>query len=248
MTMIIVHKSIIAATAIMLVAPAVLAQQDINHHALNMALRYEVNEDGSIRYEDIRNHRHAMLLAYLDAMANTDVDLLPREQQLAYYINVYNATVIDQIVQRWHDGFAPSENDFAMFKEKSVRLFRGKTVSLDEFERQIRVLFKDPRVHAALSKAFKSSPPLRPKPYEAAEVDEQLNEQMRRFVNDKTRNAIDREKKVLRLSRIFEQYADDFGGKDALPAVVGKFVDGGSVEGFSVEFLEFDRALNEPPK
>ena len=97
--MIIVHKSIIAATAIALLAPAVLAQ-DINHHALNMALRYEVNEDGSVRYQDIRNHRHAMLLAYLDAMANTDVDLLPREQQLAYYINVYNATVIDQIVQR----------------------------------------------------------------------------------------------------------------------------------------------------
>ena len=82
--------------------------------------------------------------------------------------------------------------------------------------------------------------------YEPDDLDETLDEQMKRFVNDPQRNTIDRPARKLRLSKLFEEHAADFDGKSALAAYVSKFVEGDSVEGYGVEFRDSDQSLNSP--
>ena len=91
----------------------------------------------------------------------------------------------------------------------------GDNISLNHLEHEIiRKQFKDPRIHVALVCAAKSCPPLLNRAYRADDLDKVLDENMKRFVTDASRNQIDDEKRELRLSKIFEWYPADFGGKD----------------------------------
>lgn len=201
--------------------------------------------DGHVHYVDIRNKVHFDVYAYLDYLANTDVSLLSREEQLAYYINLYNASVIKGITERWRDGYSPAEKDHQLFKDPLVNVFGGRTISLNDLENKlIRPTFKDPRVHVALVSGAKSSPPLLSRAYQAADLNETLEETMKRFINDPARNTIDRQNKRVSLSKIFDWYADDFGGKDKVLSYISKYVEGGSVEGYSVEFKDYDWSVN----
>jgi len=48
---------------------------------------------------------------------HSDVSRLPHNEQLAFYINVHNATMIRAIIERYHPGYSTADNDFAVFKE-----------------------------------------------------------------------------------------------------------------------------------
>jgi hypothetical protein len=74
-----------------------------------------------------------------------------------------------------------------------------------------------------------------------------LDENMKRFVTDASRNQIDDGKRELRLSKIFDWFADDFGGKDALPAYLARYA-GKDLAGYRVSYLEYDWKLNAPAK
>ena len=206
-------------------------------------------KNGLVDYASIKQHDRAKLDAYLDQLAAADATKLSRDERLAYYINLYNATMIRAVVDRLRDGvYTPAENDHAVFKEKLVRLAGGKTISLNDQEHEvIRKQFRDPRIHVALVCAARSCPPLLSRAYRAQDLDKVLDENMKRFVLDPSRNQIDHEKKELRLSKIFEWYADDFGGKDAVPGYVSRYA-GQDVSGYRVTFLEYDWSLNAAEK
>jgi hypothetical protein len=156
--------------------------------------------------------------------------------------------MIKAVIDRLRDGYSPAENDFAVFKEPLVRVAGvaggGKPISLNHLEHEIiRKQFKEPRIHVALVCAARSCPPLLSRAYRADDLDKVLEANMKRFVTDPSRNQIDDAKKELRLSKIFEWYADDFGGKDALPAYVARYA-GKDLAGYRVSYLEYDWTLN----
>jgi hypothetical protein len=178
-------------------------------------------------------------------MANADVNSMTRDEQLAYYLNLYNASVLNGICDRYNANYSPADNDHELFKAPLVRT-GGKTITLNQLENEIiRPTFKDPRVHAGAGmrragrarRCFAGA-------YTANDLNETLDANMKRFVNDPNRNRIDRAGKRLILSKIFEWNADDFGGKDKLPAYLSKYAEGGSVEGFSVSFSDYNWSLN----
>ncbi|MFQ5804979.1 MAG: DUF547 domain-containing protein [Phycisphaerae bacterium] len=202
--------------------------------------------DERVDYLSIRRHHWKELRDYLDRLAEVNAGALPRNEQLAYYINLYNATVIDAVIQRFKVGYSLSRAEFGVFREPLVRL-PGRTVSLNDLENKIiRPTFKEPRIHVALVCAARSCPPLLPRAYGAEDLETVLAEGMRRFVNDPTHNKIDAERKRLRLSRIFDWYADDFGGRDALPKYLAKYTDA-KLAGAKVGFLEYSWDLNIAP-
>ena len=215
----------------------------VNHDAFDTLLQRYV-KDGRVAYTDLRDHSLFDLYAYLDTLANTDVSQLPREEQLAYYINLYNATVIKGIIRRWHEGYSPDEKEFQLFKDEIVNIPK-RQMSLNDLENKvIRPMFKDPRVHVALVCGAKSCPPLLSHAYQSATLDETLDANMKRFVNDSSRNSFDRENKKAEISQIFGWYADDFGGKDGILPYISKYLDGPGVEGFSIDFKVYDWSLN----
>ena len=236
--------TLISALLLLGATPALAAE----HDAFDAILRERVSGDGLVDYAAIKAHDAAKLDAYLDHLSRVDVKNLPRDGQLAHFINLYNATMIKAVIDRLRDDYSPAEKDFAVFKEPLVRIAGGKTISLDELEHGIiRKKFKDPRVHVALVCAARSCPPLLNRAYRAEDLDKVLDENMKRFVNDAARNQIDDEKRELRVSKIFDWYAADFGGKDAVPAYLARYA-GKDFTGYRVSYLEYDWKLNARPK
>ena len=66
-------------------------------------------------------------------------------------------------------------------------------LTLDDIENRLRDT-KDARIHFAIVCASKSCPPLAPRAYTAAGLNEALERQGRAFVNDPSKNVIDRAK------------------------------------------------------
>ncbi|MGH7177154.1 MAG: DUF547 domain-containing protein [Tepidisphaeraceae bacterium] len=234
-----------ATTSLLIVLlAAVSARARVDHSGFDNLLKNNVR-DGGVDYDNIKRHELLELQSYLDMLALTDFATLAREEQLACYINLYNAAVISAICQRYGEGYTPSERDFALFKEPVVQV-NGRRMSLNDLENNvIRAQFKDPRVHAALVCGSRSCPPILPRAYRAKDLEPALAANMKAFVNDATRNQVDRAGKKLVLSRIFDWYADDFGGKDALPAYVSMYVTGDPVVGYTVAFSDYDWTLND---
>ena len=98
-------------------------------------------------------------------------------------------------------------------------------------------------------------PALRSEAYDTSRLEQQLEDQARAFINDPSRNHFDREQKIAHLSKIFQWYADDFGGTDAvLDFISGYVADPGLArelaEGeYQIHHLDYDWSLNgKPPK
>jgi hypothetical protein len=198
-----------------------------------------------VDYALLRERHLAALEAYLARVAEIDVAALSNAERLALYINAYNATVLREVSVRFAPGYSAAADDYRLFKEPLVRL-GGRSLSLDELEHGvIRKEFHEPRIHAAVVCAARSCPPLVSRPYRADELDAQLEAGMLRFLNDPQRNRVDVAGKKLALSRIFEWYAEDFGGVAALPGFVDEYIEG-DVSGFAVRFLDYSWELNLP--
>jgi len=220
--------------------------EGFDHSNFHKILRQTVR-DQRVDYLAIRRDHRLLLKCYLDRLATFDPAPLQRQQKLALYINLYNATVIDAVIERYRDGYRVSEKDFAVFKKSLVRV-AGQTMSLNDLEHKlIRPQFKDPRVHAALVCAAGSCPALLPRAYHARDLDEVLEMNVRCFIVDPCRNQVDHKKKQLRLSKIFQWYADDFGGKKAIAEYVNRYHPD-EVGDYAVSFIEYSWDLNIVPQ
>lgn len=213
----------------------------VDHAALDSVLSAHVRPDG-VDYAGLRARGLGTLTRYLDTLARVNAAALPKRERDAFEINLYNATMLRAVCDRLVPGWTPAADDFAVFKAPLVRL-QGRTLSLNQLENDmIRPHLRDPRVHVALNCAAKSCPPLQPRAYRAATLDSMLDANMSRFVRDPRQNTIDASKRRMRLSRLFDWYAADFGGAAAVPGYVAKRL-ALPASGWSVEYLEYDWSL-----
>lgn len=205
----------------------------------------EVVKGERVDYDLVQRRYIGSLDAVLDLSEKIDPAQLNEKERLAFYINLYNATMIKAVLDRGGVGFKPSDNDFQVFKDKIVRLKGGK-VSLNELENEIvRKQFNDARIHAALVCGAVSCPPLIDKAYTADNLDAQLDKNVKAWLSNPSRNVIDDKNKTLKLSQIFDWYAVDFGGKQNLGKWVGEKL-GRDFAGYKVEFIPYDWSLNKP--
>jgi len=119
-----------------------------------------------------------------------EIEELSREEQLAFWINAFNALTIR--------------------KSENLQL-KDRVVSLKEIKDTIlRFRFRDERIHFALLDIAKNGPELREEAYEGSKIDVQLDDQIRKFLSDKSRNIIEPKSKKIILSYVFKEYGDDF--------------------------------------
>jgi len=221
------------------------AAETVDHSVFDGLLKSNVR-DQRVDYNAIKKDQLPALNGYLDSLAKVDPAKLDKDQQLAFYINLYNATMIKAVTDRLKPGYSPSENNYGIFKEPLVRL-NGKTISLNDLENTIvRPTFKDPRIHVALVCGARSCPPILPRAYSADDLGATLDQNMKNFVADPFRNPIDDRTKTLKLSHIFDWYADDFGGKSNVAAYISK-VAGKNYAGYKVDFTDYSWDLNITP-
>jgi len=205
--------------------------------------------NGLVDYQGFKNEE-AKLDQYLKILEEIDTKELSRDEQFAFYINAYNAWTIKLILTGYPG--VKSIKDLGSFfsspwKKKICRI-DGEVISLDQIEHGIlRPRFKDPRIHFAINCAARSCPPLRSDPYEGAILDQQLNEMGSTFINDPSRNRLERN--TLYVSKIFDWFEEDFDG-DVVGFIL-KYAKGGLKKGLEInkgdvviKYLDYDWSLN----
>ena len=161
------------------------------------------------------------LKGYIDTLTQMDPspERLTRAQQVAYWINLYNAVTLDVVLD-----FYPVETI------RDIRLggflspgpwgrelvtVSGLDLSLDDIEHNIlRAIFKETRVHYAANCASYSCPTLLERPWQAETLEEDLDAAARRYVNSPQGVWFD-EDGELQISSIYHWYGEDFGENKA---------------------------------
>ena len=114
--------------------------------------------------------------------------------------------------------------------------------------------FDDPRVHFAIVDSAYSAPRLRSEAYRVDELDQQLEDNVRNFLNDNRKNRISETLRRAKLSPIFEDYADAFGGAPGgVLEFVSHYVDDDQLAEelaagrFDLEYMDYDWSINGRP-
>lgn len=168
-----------------------------------------------VTYSKIKKVDKDNLQKYLDAMALLDPKTLRRNEQLAYWINLYNALTVGLILK-----YYPVKSITKLgkgwfrtgpWKDNIIRINR-KNISLHDIEHRIlRPIWNNPKIHYALNCASLGCPDLAPQTYNSKNIDEQLLKAGNRFINQP--KGVNFVAGRLMLSRIFDWYEDDFGGE-----------------------------------
>ena len=202
-----------------------------------------VDANGRVAYRRLQTQMSAELDAYLKSLETVDPSTLSEREQIAFWINAYNARVIRGILDGYRaDGFLARQRFFSWYSFPLA----GKKRSLGEIEHEIlRKQFAEPRIHFALVCASTSCPKLRREVYRGDQLDAQLDDQTRRFLSDPSRNQIGPGDKI-KLSSIFDWFEEDFvTSAGSVPAYLAQYR---SVQDDpEIDYLEYDWTLNAQP-
>lgn len=213
---------------------AVGSAPTVDHSVWNAMLGAYVT-DGLVDYDAFQ--RDPRFAFYLEQLSRVQPAALPRNEQLAYWINVYNAYTIALLNSRKERKSIRNINKVlgvtlkSPWAERIVKADR-RTLTLDDVEHEIiRKQFKDPRIHVALVCAAMGCPPLRSEAFAADRLDAQLDDQARRFLAQTAKNRVDVKSGTVYGSPIFTWYREDFGGSlDGVGAFWAKYVPSGPAQ------------------
>lgn len=172
-----------------------------------------------IRYGAATADDRQALDTYIADMGALPVARLARPEQFAYWINLYNASVVRTVLNHYpvrsiqDIDTSPGLFSSGPWKAKTIKV-GDALLSLDNVEHGVlRPFFKDPRIHYALNCAAIGCPNIRGEPFVADRLDAQLREQAIAYVNDPRGVAFDREGRLV-VSRIYAWFCEDFGETD----------------------------------
>lgn len=211
------------------------------HDAWDALLKKHVDPDGWVDYKGFETDR-ASLQAYLDHLgSHVPGDHWSKEEQLAYYINLYNAGTVLLILDNY-----PLESIKDIWNPwgKNRLTIGTSTYSLNDIEHRVLRKMDEPRIHFAINCASYSCPKLLTEAFTANRMEDQLQAATQGFINDPTRNEIRAD--AVRLSRIFKWYKGDFTQSDrSLLDYINAFLPQSLPAGTDIEYLPYDWSLNE---
>jgi len=183
--------------------------------------------------------------AVLESFDLTQLDELSRDAQKAFYINLYNAAMVQAVLDHYPlksvkgIGFLP----FSIFNKKYISL-GGIDVSLNHVEKSVLLQrYFDPRIHFAVNCASESCPPLRAEPFWGERLDEQLDEQTGLFAASDRAARVNAKSGAIAYSELFKWYVDDFDVKT--PAVfLNRYRAFELSEDAAVAWIDYDWSLN----
>jgi uncharacterized membrane protein YdjX (TVP38/TMEM64 family) len=180
-----------------------------DHSAFDALLREHVDGDGWVNYEALREDA-AALDSYIASVGRAPFDHLGRDEKLALLINGYNAFTLRLILDHYP---VKSIKDIPSAKRWDAKRWRigSMTLSLNQIEHeQIRPKFADPRIHFALVCAAIGCPKLRNEAYQAARIEEQLEDQTRYAHSHNRWFRYQPGAKEVHLTKLYDWYGSDF--------------------------------------
>jgi Protein of unknown function, DUF547 len=198
------------------------SRETVDHAAWTAFLERYVSPgpDGIARvdYAGVSAADRQALDAYIGRLSATRVSGLGRDEQRAYWINLYNALTVQVVLDHYPVAsirdirISPGLFSIGPWGKELVRV-EGEPLSLDDIEHRIlRPIWGDPRIHYAVNCASLGCPNLRRRAFTAADADAMLDAGARDYVNDERGVSVRGDRLVV--SNLYVWFRDDFGGSD----------------------------------
>lgn len=239
------------------------ATEPFSYQNYQQILSTYVDENGNVNYKALKENRQNLdkFNASLATLSPQSFENWTEKEKIAFWINAYNSLTLLAIIENYP---TKSIRDIPGVWTKLQFNVMGKEVTLDEIEHKIlRVQFNEPRIHMGLVCASIGCPLLLQEPYTGDKLDEQLDEQTRKFIALNQNFKIDQQNNQVYLSSIFKWFGEDFipsfnaqekfMGSDKERAVLNflsqylneseqKYLINGK---YQIKYLDYDWSLND---
>jgi hypothetical protein len=177
--------------------------------------------DGYVYYRALKGER-SRFDTYVTSLAEAQVDALSRDEQLAFWLNAYNALVLRTVIDHY-----PIQGHSPDYPPKSIRQIpgaferlshrvAGRTLTLDQIEQTVLPSFHDPRVYLALGRGSVGGGRLRSEAFSPARLEAQLTEVANECAGRSECIQIDRQNNRVVVSAIFswreQEFVASYGG------------------------------------
>lgn len=232
-------------------APSKKGSKTPDHGQWTILLQNHVEQDGLIDYKGFQKDS-LNLNSYLNELSTNppDENTWSKEEQLAYWINAYNAFTVQLILNHYplksiKDIGSAIQIPFinSPWDIKFIDI-NGEKLDLNNIEHSIlRKKFNEPRIHFAINCASFSCPKLRREAYVGEKLDIQLQEQTIDFINDSERNDIT--KSYAKISKLFSWFKGDFTKNGSLKDFLNEYTEIHIGENVKISHMDYDWSLNE---
>ena len=209
-----------------------------------------------MNYGALKSQDLPALQKFRTELGRVDAKSLTRDQQLAYWINLYNVNSTSIVAEKYPIKSIRDLSTDVLARlnvfDKEVVPYGSGMISLNAIENaQLREGFHDPRIHFAINCAAKSCPPIRKEPYVGAKVQAQLDDQVKGFLNGPT--GMKFSGNTVHVTKVMEFFKQDFaswgGGaatflkKHASESNAKKLENAGS--NLKIAYDDYDWSLND---
>ena len=213
-----------------LFSPADLrAATAFDHSLWDTFLKKHVNVKGGLDYGAVAKDPKELndYLALLMAASESEIrSSWPREEVLAFWLNAYHALLTKLVIENYPVTSVqkiPSFWDIAAFHLGNVKTGQSQYSLNDIRAKNLMGVFRNEKIHLALSLAAKGGPRLMLEAFTGSKVEGQLFLLTRQFVNDPAYVDVTPGRKKIQISQIFEWYGKDFNLDFGTPEPLGKF-------------------------
>ena len=233
------------------------SSKTVDHSAWDRLLKKYVspgkNGLNEFDYDALKGRGLGDLKNYLNYLQSIDPAKLSRDEQFAFWTNLYNAKTVEIVTRHYPvksiQAIRLSNFLIAGPWGKKVIKVAGASLSLDDIEHAImRPIWRDPRIHYVVNCASVGCPNLADRAYTGSAIEEMLEQAARDYINSPRGVRFNGSQSVF--SSLYDWYGSDFGGstarilahirKYAGPVLAGRIAGVTQIVGY-----EYDWALND---
>ena len=222
--------------------------------AWSRVLSAYVDDQGRTDFKSL-SRNPSDLKAFVDVLAKTGPRTRPDlfdapDKALAFHINAYNALAMHGVIEEGiPKGFSGFSKRAKFFKFRKVKL-DGVTTNLYDYENDVIRPLGDPRVHFALNCMVRDCPRLPREPFDAGQLEQQLQNLTVEFFNKAKYLRVDAAKQEVWISEILKFYTEDFvrsGKRRDLIGYINRYTKDTIPSDYRVRFIDYDWTINQTP-
>lgn len=234
------------------------ATATIDHTAWDRLLSAYLHDDGQglnrFDYGGVSASDRAALDTYVEDLASVPIDDFNRDEQFAYWVNLYNALTVQVVLDAYPvDSIRDIDISPGLFADgpwdKELVTIEGEAISLNDIEHRIlRPIWRDPRIHYAVNCASIGCPNLQPVAFTGDSLERLLDDGARAYVNSP--RGLRQGNRGLVVSSIYAWFEEDFGDGDAdIVAHLERYADPDALEKLQgadkIADHDYDWSLND---
>ncbi len=184
----------------------------VNYALWEKVLNTYVDDHGYVNYEGLKSNRSPLDNFIKNEIENRDINTFSDTGKKAFWINAYNALTMRLIIDHYplRLGGIRTINWGRPWDVKWK--VSGRTLTLSQIEHEILRKWNpiDPRIHFVINCASIGCPRIPDTHFNPEQLEEQLDRETVRFINDTEKVRLDRSNNVLYHSAIFNWFEEDF--------------------------------------